>query len=291
MANFREPVSPLAVQLAVVIAKVARLDCPKEWPELVPTLLTAVRDSDLLVQHRALLTLHHVVKTLSSKRLAGDRRLFQELTGNVYSFALSLWNTHTEMFFQQFSENPLNATPSLEKALLALRILRKLTVHGFQKPHESEDAVTFINMVFDRAKTMLECSKFQFQIFTSFKFCIHIVNILVQLTTFTVSVVFIDVKSFVLGKQLPKKSNMVELIEKFVTHLTKVLMSVLETHPFSFIDFIQKTLEFTVYYTFMAGGQESLYERFKIQCLNLIKLIMLCVEYKPAKKIAGTILY
>lgn len=247
VANFREPVSALAVQLAVVIAKVARIDCPKEWPDLVPTLLTAVRDSDLLVQHRALLTLHHVVKTLSSKRLAGDRRLFQELTGNVYSFALSLWNTHTELFLQQFSENPLNATPSLEKALLALRILRKLTVHGFQKPHESEDAVIFINMVFDRAKTMLECRK-----------------------------------------QLPKKSSLLELIEKFVIHLTKVLMSVLETHPFSFIDFIQKTLEFTVYYTFMAGGQESLFERFKIQCLNLIKLIMLCVEYKPAKKIAET---
>jgi hypothetical protein len=48
---------------------------------------------------------------------------------------------------------------TLEKALLALRILRKLTVHGFKKPHESADAVHFLNMVFDRAKTMLECSK------------------------------------------------------------------------------------------------------------------------------------
>ncbi|KAJ1522166.1 hypothetical protein ONE63_002476 [Megalurothrips usitatus] len=245
--NFREPVSPLAVQLAVVIAKVARMDCPRDWPDLVPSLLTAVRDSDLLVQHRALLTLHHVVKTLSSKRLAGDRRLFQELTGNVYSFALTLWNTHTELFLQQFSENPVNAIPSLEKALLALRILRKLTVHGFQKPHESEDVVLFVNLVFDRAKTMLECRK-----------------------------------------QLQVKNNLQELIEKFVIHLTKVLLSVLETHPFSFIDFIQKSLEFTVYYTFMSGDQETLFERFKIQCLNLIKLIMLCVEYKPAKVVIET---
>ena len=37
----------------------------------------------------------------------------------------------------------------------------------------------------------------------------------------------------------------------------------------------------------MAGGQEALFERFKIQCLNLIKLIMLCVEYKPAKVVEG----
>jgi hypothetical protein len=48
---------------------------------------------------------------------------------------------------------------ALEKALLALRILRKLTVHGFKKPHESENAMNFLSVVFDRAKTMLECSK------------------------------------------------------------------------------------------------------------------------------------
>jgi hypothetical protein len=48
---------------------------------------------------------------------------------------------------------------TLEKALLALRILRKLTVHGFKKPHESANAVNFLSVVFDRAKTMLECSK------------------------------------------------------------------------------------------------------------------------------------
>lgn len=250
------------------------MDCPKDWPALVPTLLTAVRDADLLIQHRALLTLHHVVKTLSSKRLAGDRRLFQELTGNVYSFALTLWNTHTEMFLQQFSENPVIASSSLEKALLALRILRKLTVHGFQKPHDSEDVVIFINMVFDRAKTMLECSKFCFS---------KLSESWLYFGKLGVIAIF-----YITGKQLQSKSGLPELIEKFVIHLTKVLLSVLETHPFSFIDFIQKTLEFTVYYTFMAGGQESLFERFNIQCLNLIKLIMLCVEYKPAKVIEGT---
>lgn len=89
------------------------------------------------------------------------------------------------------------------------------------------------------------------------------------------------------GKRIEGKNNLSDLIEKFVTHLTKVLLSVLEIHPFSFVDFIQKSLEFTVYYTFMAGCQQTLYERFKIQCLNLIKLIMLCVEYKPAKVVTG----
>lgn len=59
----------------------------------------------------------------------------------------------------QVNTNSSETGAILEKALLALRILRKLTVHGFKKPHESADALHFLNMVFDRAKTMLECSK------------------------------------------------------------------------------------------------------------------------------------
>ena len=59
----------------------------------------------------------------------------------------------------QVNTNSSEMGAILEKALLALRILRKLTVHGFKKPHESADALHFLNMVFDRAKTMLECSK------------------------------------------------------------------------------------------------------------------------------------
>ena len=78
-----------------------RLDCPKEWGELIPTLLTAVKSDNKIVQHRALLTLYHVVKALSSKRLAGDRRLFQELTANVFNFILNLWDNYTCLAVRQ----------------------------------------------------------------------------------------------------------------------------------------------------------------------------------------------
>ena len=46
----------------------------------------------------------------------------------------------------------------LEKALLSLKVLDKLVVHGFKKPHESQDATAFLKTIFDRAKTMLEIS-------------------------------------------------------------------------------------------------------------------------------------
>lgn len=71
ISNFIEPVPQIATQIAVLISKIARFDCPKDWPELFPTLLQAVDNTNDVIQHRALLTLHHVVKTISSKRLTG----------------------------------------------------------------------------------------------------------------------------------------------------------------------------------------------------------------------------
>ena len=53
-----EPVNQIAVQLAVIVAKAARFDVPRDWPELLPALSSAVQDSNDTVQHRGLLFLH-----------------------------------------------------------------------------------------------------------------------------------------------------------------------------------------------------------------------------------------
>lgn len=68
------------MQLAVVIGKIARLDCPKLWPELLPTLVDAISTvSDDLRQQRILLSFYHVIKCLSARRLAHDRKVFEEV--------------------------------------------------------------------------------------------------------------------------------------------------------------------------------------------------------------------
>lgn len=76
ISSFREPVPQIAVQIAALIAKIARLDCPKDWPELIPTLIEAVQTTTAVEQHRCLLVLQHVVKALSTKRLMSDRKVF-----------------------------------------------------------------------------------------------------------------------------------------------------------------------------------------------------------------------
>lgn len=84
--EFKDPVSKIALQKAVIISKVARLDCPNNWPELMPLLWERVESKDELEQHRSILILLHVVKALASKRLHHDRIVFEVNTGKaVYS--------------------------------------------------------------------------------------------------------------------------------------------------------------------------------------------------------------
>lgn len=249
LRNFDEPMSPLSIQLAVLIAKIARYDCPREWGTLVPTLLEVIRQENPLAQRQAVLTLHRVVKALSSRRLADGQRLFRELTATMFNFILNLWNTYTESFLIMASNGAdvSQTQETLEKALLLLRILRQLIVHGFSKPSESQDAMLFLKVVFERARTCLECRK-----------------------------------------TLASRGVQVDVCEKFIIHLTKVLIGVLEMHPFCYVEFIPTSLEFSVFYCFTEAGQALAFEKFIIQCLNLMKTILLSTYYRPAKVIEET---
>ncbi|KAH6938891.1 hypothetical protein HPB50_014678 [Hyalomma asiaticum] len=240
ISNFHEP---LALQLAVLVSKVARFDCPTEWPELVPTLLQVVRNPDDLPQQRSLLVLHHVTKSLASKRLAGDRRVFQELASNIFGFILQLWTSQTEAFLNQMANNQNNVGITLEKSYLCLKVLRKLVVHGFKEPARVPEATMFLTLVFQWMKPMLECRK-----------TLKCVN-----------------------------PNLRIICEKYVVLFTKVLHDVLELHPFSYIPFIKPSLETAVSLCFTEAGEGLLFERFIVQSLNLIKAIVSCAEYCPSK--------
>lgn len=238
---FDEPVNQLATHLAVIIGKIARLDCPRVWDTLIPTLLQVIRGENSIAKHRALLTLHHVVKTLATKRLLADKNSFEQLTTNMYNFILSLWNSYTESFLMLAStgaeENQIRE--ALEMALLLLRILRKLIVNGFHSISKSQDAMLFLKLIFERAKACLECRK-----------------------TFMCQEI------------------RVESLDKFIIHLTKVLNGAIDNHPSCYIDLIPASLEFTVFYCFTEAGKPFTFEKFTIQCLNLIKTILIHPNYR-----------
>jgi len=71
----------IAVQVAVTFAKVARTDYPRHWPSLLGDLVARINGPGgpaALQARRAFLVLHHILKELSSRRLAADQRTFAE---------------------------------------------------------------------------------------------------------------------------------------------------------------------------------------------------------------------
>ncbi|XP_059610198.1 importin-11 [Phlebotomus argentipes] len=254
ISSFNEPVPQVAVQIAVIISKIARLDCPRDWPELIPTLLEAVRSDNQLQQHRSLLVLQHVVKALSSKRLPSDRCLFEQLTESVYSFILNLWDGFISLYFQSIHEQSVSPDVSvsyIEKALLTLKILRKLTIYGFSKPHKSEHCMMFIKALFQRLKESLECR--------------------MRL------------------KMQPQLRNLLEMTEKFILKQMKILNEFVEQHPASAIDFVSTILEFSFNYVFNEGtnmifeGNVVQFTNFAIHCINLMKRILSTYTYSATE--------
>ncbi|KAI5722793.1 hypothetical protein M8J76_013692 [Diaphorina citri] len=151
ISDFSEPVPQIELQVAVIIAMIARFDWPDDWPQLVPTLLAAVQDKDSKTQDGALVTWQHVVKALSSKRLCGHRKLFQDLTRDLFPFMIELYNMILKQFLTEATDNK-----NLRRCLMCVKLLRKLLVYGFKKPHESPHVTQFVSEVFPQITTLLQ---------------------------------------------------------------------------------------------------------------------------------------
>lgn len=151
-----QPINQLANQMAIIISKIARFDCPKEWPDLIDILFNNMKNTNNLIKHRAVLYLYHVVKSLSTKRLIGDRKLFHDLSSAIYSSVLNYWNSSMIEFGNMASNGQGDVKDILSVLMLCSKVLRKLTELGFAKPHQSQDVSQFISLIFERVKLMLE---------------------------------------------------------------------------------------------------------------------------------------
>ncbi|KAG0325424.1 Importin-11, partial [Podila humilis] len=158
-----EEQKPLATQNAVLIAKIARLDFPLEWPDLLTTLLEIIRTSTAsesdprarLVQQRSLYTLHLVVKGLISKTLAGARKQFQQVAPDLFSNIVSIYVRYVDMLFTSNSTNIESLSSCLETSQMALKCLRRVVVHGFSEFHASEGPVAFFKLALDHLQKFM----------------------------------------------------------------------------------------------------------------------------------------
>ncbi|KAJ3078402.1 Importin-11, partial [Quaeritorhiza haematococci] len=168
-----EPDKKLATQNAVAIAKIARLDYPNDWPDLLhilmqtiqstfspdfPSTTPAAQDPNYvrLMQQHSLYALHQVVKTLCSKTLAPSRRMLEQLAPEIFRYISNIFYDRANHFLaladalisgSSVDWNEFEA--SVRIARLALKCLRRLIVHGFQAFEKVEVALTLFRSLLD----------------------------------------------------------------------------------------------------------------------------------------------
>jgi hypothetical protein len=145
-----EPELKIARQMSVILGKLARFELPLQWPDLIPKLLQILNEtnsSQHLVSSRCLMALHAIIKSLASKRLFNDRKVFEELSINIIEMLIRLGfsyvqecisssithiaesNGHTDASFKALlNEHSFY----MDQAILSLKILHKLVLHGFR---------------------------------------------------------------------------------------------------------------------------------------------------------------
>ncbi|KAM3420367.1 hypothetical protein BST61_g3648 [Cercospora zeina] len=141
----------LALQAALVVAKIARYEYPSDWPDAISIFVSAIRQADAspMQRARALLTLLHIVKELSTGRLQRTRQYLQAATpeivsvvGNVYARLVQSWQSTMSLDVMQ-------------QSLLAIKLLRRLLVSGYEHPNRDSDVVGFWNLSLEQLGNFL----------------------------------------------------------------------------------------------------------------------------------------
>lgn len=249
----------------------------------MPRLNEVIGSTHAVQQQRGLLILQQVVKALASKRLRHDKRIFevipscpdifielhfkmylfcslpskkniQELSYQLYPCIFELWKQYTQFFFQNLDENASTemSQSNIDKAILTIRILRKLTIFGVQRPNQFKPCAMFMNSIIPCLNRMLE---YRFQL--------------------------LNLQQQHLNSSNPLNvGRLIELMEKFILKIMKILNQFLDSHTTSFIDYLPHSLEFAFNYVFYTGtrlifdaNNQINFPNFAIQCINLMKQI------------------
>jgi len=98
IAHMTEPDGLVARRLAVVVARVARIDWPRRWPDMLSTLVGHLRTGGL-VTDRALFTLFKVIKEKASQARGIGGKPFMELSAAVIPLVSTLWQAGVKGLF------------------------------------------------------------------------------------------------------------------------------------------------------------------------------------------------
>ncbi|KAM3737757.1 hypothetical protein ACB098_09G080300 [Castanea mollissima] len=260
LSHLREENYQIALMLAVLISKIARIDYPKEWPELFSVLAQQLQSADVLTSHRIFMIIFRSLKELSTKRLISDQRNFAEISSHFFDYSWHIWQRDVQAILHGFStlsqsynsNDPNQHLDELylqcERWLLCLKIIRQLIISGF--PSDAKQ-VQEVRPVKEVSPVLLNAIQSFLPYYSSFQ------------------------------KVHPK---FWDFTKRACTKLMKVLVAIQGRHPYSFGDkcVLFPVLDFCLNKITDPGTDLLSFEQFLIQCMVMVKCILECKEYKPS---------
>ncbi|KAF3955669.1 hypothetical protein CMV_019131 [Castanea mollissima] len=181
LSHLREENYQIALMLAVLISKIARIDYPKEWPELFSVLAQQLQSADVLTSHRIFMIIFRSLKELSTKRLISDQRNFAEISSHFFDYSWHIWQRDVQAILHGFStlsqsynsNDPNQHLDELylqcERWLLCLKIIRQLIISGF--PSDAKQ-VQEVRPVKEVSPVLLNAIQSFLPYYSSFQKCI-----------------------------------------------------------------------------------------------------------------------
>jgi hypothetical protein len=163
----------LALQNALVIAKVSRFEYPQDWyelvrclirytiltfhrPDIISTLIVVLRGSSDSIANpihlpRTLLILLHITKELSAARLQRSRVALQAATPEIVQVLGQIYVEKVQSWQEALSSNVGDQEvlqQTMQSSLLAIKTLRRLLVAGYEFPNRESDVHQFWQLTY-----------------------------------------------------------------------------------------------------------------------------------------------
>ena len=197
-----EPDPRLALQISIVIGKITRLEYPHDWPDAISSILEELRSAfhagNSVHLSRTFLILLHIIKVLSSAKLLRHRTSLQSVAPDIIESLSSIYveKVNTWLSFLRNGGDEVGDTPeNMDQSLLALRILRRLLVAGYEFPNRHQEVKDVWSMLASQSGEMLAL--------------VHWVSASIQ-------------------------SNSRSLIEKHLFQISKLHLNMIKLHPAAF---------------------------------------------------------
>ncbi|KAF7825518.1 importin-11 isoform X1 [Senna tora] len=259
LLHLREENDKIAQMLSVLISRIARIDYPKEWPDLFSVLAQQLQSADVLASHRIFMILFRTLKELSTKRLTSDQRNFAEISSHFFDYCWRLWQSDVQTILHGFStlSQSYNSNAgeqhhdelylTCERWLLCSKIIRQLIISGFQSDSKCFQEVRPVKEV---SPVLLSAIQSFLPYYSSFQ------------------------------KEYPK---FWDFAKRACTKLMKILVAFQGRHPYSFGDkfVLSSVVDFCLNKITDPEPYLLSFEQFLIQCMVMVKNMLECKEYKP----------